>query len=141
MYTISESSGCTAILYTALSPPIHGVTSSHVIPASMDFIICGCRKPAPGLLTQASQEHDIDLSSSYMVGDKVIDIELAHGVGAKGILVLTGYGKDELKKIRDASVKDPICVARNLFDAVRWIIEDLGSEHHGNTDHKIECHR
>jgi len=88
--------------------------------------MCNCRKPASGMLTQASQEHDIDVSSSYVVGDKVIDIELAHGVGAKGILVLTGYGKDELTRINHLSLKDPAYVARNLFDAVRWIIEDLG---------------
>lgn len=102
---------------------------------------CDCRKPASGLLKQASKDHGIDLSASYMVGDKVTDMELARRVGAKGIMVLTGYGKDELQKISDASAQKPAHVARDLFYAVKWIMDDLASGHDGDTDHKIECHR
>src|SRR5580704_13087158 len=50
---------------------------------------CDCRKPGPGMLLQAQQELAIDLATSYIIGDKYIDIETAHRVGAKGILVLT----------------------------------------------------
>lgn len=102
---------------------------------------CDCRKPAPGLLEQASKDHGIDLAASYMVGDKVTDIELARKVGAKGILVLTGYGRDELQKISDVPVENPAYVALDLFDAVKWIMNDLGIECDGNPDCKIECHR
>ena len=102
---------------------------------------CDCRKPASGLLKQASKEHGIDLASSYMVGDKVTDIHLAHEVGARAILVLTGYGRDELKKINKMSVKKPEYVARNLLVAVKWIIKDLGIDHSGDSDNKIECNR
>ena len=99
---------------------------------------CDCRKPASGLLERASKEHGIDLAASYVVGDKVTDIECAHRVGAKGILVLTGFGKDELKRINNTP---PKYVASDLFDAVRWIIRDLGIEHDGDPDSKIKCHR
>ncbi len=102
---------------------------------------CDCRKPASGLLKQASKDHSIDLSSSYMVGDKVTDIECAHRAGVKGILVLTGYGEDELKKIEGTKAREPEYVADDLFDAVKWIMNNLGVEHNGDTYRKIECHR
>jgi D-glycero-D-manno-heptose 1,7-bisphosphate phosphatase len=102
---------------------------------------CNCRKPASGLLKEASKDHGIDLAASYIVGDKLIDIELAYKVGAKGILVLTGYGKDELEKINDVPEIRPAYVADTLFDAAKWIINDFGVKGDGNPDCKIECHR
>jgi len=102
---------------------------------------CDCRKPATGLLIQAAQEHSIDVSSSYLVGDKRTDIECAHRAGAKGILVLTGYGKDELRKINRAALAQPHYIAADLLDAVQWIIKDKTSEKQGDPHHKIECNR
>jgi len=58
---------------------------------------CNCRKPKTGLILQALEKYPIDLKKSYMVGDKIVDIETAYNAGIKGILVLTGYGKGELK--------------------------------------------
>lgn len=48
---------------------------------------CPCRKPAPGMLYDARDKHDIDLGKSFVIGDRMMDIELAHAVGATGILV------------------------------------------------------
>jgi D-glycero-D-manno-heptose 1,7-bisphosphate phosphatase len=62
---------------------------------------CACRKPEPGLLLRASQEMDIDLVRSYMVGDMPKDIEAAGKAGAKGILVRTGYGGDHLRQMKN----------------------------------------
>lgn len=42
---------------------------------------CDCRKPAPGMLTQAGREHNLDLSSSWMVGDKESDMQAAEAAG------------------------------------------------------------
>src|SRR5581483_3577817 len=55
---------------------------------------CNCRKPNSGMLIQAQKELRIDLEQSYVIGDKYLDVETAHNVGAKGILVLTGYGRE-----------------------------------------------
>ena len=52
---------------------------------------CNCRKPLPGLALQAESELSIDLKVSYVIGDKLSDVELAKGVGAKGIMVTTGH--------------------------------------------------
>src|SRR5215471_17140080 len=56
---------------------------------------CDCRKPNPGMLLRAGKDMQIDLNRSYVVGDKYVDIELGHRVGATSILVLTGYGPEE----------------------------------------------
>ncbi len=54
--------------------------------------VCGCRKPAPGMVEQAARDLDLDVARSYVIGDKWIDVELARSAGARGILVRTGYG-------------------------------------------------
>lgn len=81
--------------------------------------VCACRKPEAGLLIRASQEMGIDLARSYMVGDMPKDIEAAGKAGAKGILVQTGYGSDQLS----LTVR-PDYIARDIFDAVTWIMKD-----------------
>ena len=82
-------------------------------------ISCDCRKPAPGMLIRASEELDIDMSSSYVVGDMVKDIELANNVGARGILVRTGYGKN----VVSTDIK-PACIAEDILAAAEWIVRD-----------------
>ncbi len=53
-----------------------------------------CRKPAPGMLLQAAEEHQIDLSQSIMIGDALTDVEAGQAAGVKtAVLLLTGRGK------------------------------------------------
>ena len=54
---------------------------------------CRCRKPAPGLAEQAAWELNFNLAQCVVVGDKACDIELGQQVGAKTVLVRTGYGR------------------------------------------------
>jgi D-glycero-D-manno-heptose 1,7-bisphosphate phosphatase len=88
---------------------------------------CSCRKPRPGMLERAAREHGIDLASSYVVGDKYSDVRLAHEVGAKGILVLTGYGRGELEHQRESWNGVPDHVAETLLEAVEWALADAAS--------------
>ncbi len=46
-----------------------------------------CRKPAPGMVVEATREHQIDLSRSFLIGDNEIDVECAHNAGVRGIRV------------------------------------------------------
>ncbi|WP_037324921.1 D-glycero-beta-D-manno-heptose 1,7-bisphosphate 7-phosphatase [Anaerovibrio sp. RM50] len=48
-------------------------------------IECDCRKPLPGMLLKAQKEHNIDLKSSFLIGDGARDVECAEAAGAKGI--------------------------------------------------------
>lgn len=89
---------------------------------------CSCRKPKPGLIFDAAKKHDIDLSRSYMVGDKLIDIETGKNAGLKTILVLTGYGRGELKYVAPKKGVYPDFVAEDLREAAKIIIKDSGLE-------------
>ena len=94
---------------------------------------CACRKPKPGMLLKAAKDYSITLHNSYVIGDKIIDIKTAHSVGAKGILVLTGYGAEEIKSLTKNSANNspnnledrPDYVAANLYEAVEWIIKEV----------------
>ena len=82
---------------------------------------CDCRKPETGMLDEAVNDFDLDSSTSYMIGDKLIDVEMAERAGAKGILVKTGYGMKELKAIESGSKIRPVFIADNILDALKWI--------------------
>jgi D-glycero-D-manno-heptose 1,7-bisphosphate phosphatase len=88
---------------------------------------CTCRKPRPGLLHQAAQELDLDLDRSYVVGDRYNDVQLAASVGAKGILVLTGYGRGELAHFQGERLVKPHFIAADLLEAAAWILEDVAA--------------
>jgi D-glycero-D-manno-heptose 1,7-bisphosphate phosphatase len=79
---------------------------------------CSCRKPARGMIDQATREFDIDLPSSVVIGDRFCDVKLGHGVGIPGVLVLTGYGREEHAAWTDPSPPDH--VAQSLLHAVQW---------------------
>jgi histidinol-phosphate phosphatase family protein len=86
---------------------------------------CDCRKPNPGLLYRAEEKYALHLSQSFVVGDKLTDISLAHRVGAKAIMVLTGYGREELGKDDGSGITLPDFVASDLLSAVHWILKEL----------------
>jgi D-glycero-D-manno-heptose 1,7-bisphosphate phosphatase len=53
-----------------------------------------CRKPAPGMVVKATRDHHIDVSRSFLIGDKEIDVECAHNAGVRAIRVRTGIERD-----------------------------------------------
>ncbi|MBI3016372.1 MAG: HAD family hydrolase [Candidatus Tectomicrobia bacterium] len=86
---------------------------------------CLCRKPAPGLLLQAAGDLELDLSRSYMVGDRLSDVQMMQSIGGKGILVLTGHGAEEKEVLQSLDVR-PDHVAVDLREAVGWILQQCG---------------
>jgi D-glycero-D-manno-heptose 1,7-bisphosphate phosphatase len=82
------------------------------------------RKPNTGMLVAAAWEHDLDLSQSFMVGDKATDIDLAHNAGCQGILVQTGFG-DRVLKGEYQHHTQPDYIASDLPAAVDWILSQL----------------
>jgi len=77
---------------------------------------CDCRKPRPGMLLRAARELDIDLSRSWMVGDRWRDVDCGHAAGCRTIFVDRGYA-EELKQKPDFS-------ARNLAEAADIILRE-----------------
>jgi D-glycero-D-manno-heptose 1,7-bisphosphate phosphatase len=65
-----------------------------------------CRKPAPGMVIQATQEHQIDLSRSFLIGDKEIDVECAHNAGVRAVRVRTGIPRDTTGTMADWTADD-----------------------------------
>ena len=53
---------------------------------------CRCRKPQPGMIDDAVRDLGIDPTQSWVIGDKWLDVQLGHAVGAQSILVRTGWG-------------------------------------------------
>jgi len=84
---------------------------------------CPCRKPQPGLLLQAAERFDLDLTRSYAIGDALCDIAAGLAAGCCPILVLTGLGRQELVCLK-AQGYDGYRVARDLREAVEWILDN-----------------
>jgi len=75
---------------------------------------CDCRKPKPGMLLHAARELKIDLSKSWMVGDRWRDVDCGHAAGCRTIFIDRGY-VEELKRKPDFS-------ARHLAEAADIIL-------------------
>jgi len=74
---------------------------------------------------QAQERFAIDLTRSFVVGDKAADVGLASAVGARGILVRTGYGEAELAR-HDGRMPGASHVAADLMAATSWILAEAG---------------
>lgn len=85
------------------------------------------RKPNTGMLVAAAWEHDLELTQSFMVGDKATDIDLAHNAGCRGVLVQTGFG-DRILQREYQHPADPDYIAADLPGAVTWICQQLDDE-------------
>jgi len=75
-----------------------------------------CRKPAPGMILQATGEHQIDLSRSFFIGDKEIDAECGRNAGVRTIRVQTGFQRDTADSIADWVAVDLIEAAKIILD-------------------------
>jgi D-sedoheptulose 7-phosphate isomerase len=76
---------------------------------------CDCRKPLPGMLLEAARKHNIDLASSFMVGDRWRDIEAGYNAGCRTILIDYGYSERPPDRVPDLRVG-------SLREAADWII-------------------
>lgn len=83
-------------------------------------IDCNCRKPKIGMIQRALDIYDIDLEKSFIIGDKLSDMQLAKNCNSKSVLVLTGHGKKQEIDDKDLNVK----IAEDLLMASKLILED-----------------
>ncbi len=80
---------------------------------------CSCRKPAPGMILQAAEAFDIDLRNSFMIGDRITDLEAGKNGGCAGCcLVETGEGRNHLEAARRAGFFS----AASLSEAVKLLL-------------------
>jgi len=69
---------------------------------------CNCRKPEPGMIEQACKQFPVDLTRSFLLGDKLCDMQLAKNTGVKGCLLKTGHGKEEVEKVTTLLPDTPV---------------------------------
>lgn len=86
------------------------------------------RKPGIGMVEKAlAQFPEIDLKTSYIIGDKATDVDFAHNAGCKGILLKTGYGERVLSGEYQTLTNSPYWVCNDLPEAIDKIIDELGA--------------
>ncbi|HUX09204.1 MAG TPA: HAD family hydrolase [Terriglobia bacterium] len=86
---------------------------------------CRCRKPSTGMADEAAERFGLDLSASYVVGDTYRDMQMGFGIGARTVLLMTGYGRGEYEYHRDRWSRMPDLIAENLLEATEQILEEL----------------
>jgi len=79
---------------------------------------CACRKPKPGMLVRAAEELDIDLASSWMIGDNFSDLQAGWAAGTRAAMVKTGSGEGALEQESARWDKQPDLIADNVHQAV-----------------------
>lgn len=87
-------------------------------------VACDCRKPMPGMLLRAGVKHNIDLCSSWMVGDILNDIEAGNRAGCRTILINNGNETEWLQ----GDQRVPEYIAKDLVDAAEYVISSQYSE-------------
>lgn len=96
----------------------------YVAPEHPDLPSRG-RKPSPQFLFDARDQFGIDLGRSFIIGDKLIDLQCGWNAGVKrSILVRTGYGRDVEEKAGQALGSAVVC--DDLPAAIRWILRECG---------------
>jgi D-glycero-D-manno-heptose 1,7-bisphosphate phosphatase len=85
---------------------------------------CACRKPKIGMLERAASELQLDLKKSFVVGDRGGDVAMAFSAGSKSVLVRTGFGEGELAWHAAKWPHQPDFVAKDLAEAVEWILRE-----------------
>ncbi|MCP3967768.1 MAG: D-glycero-beta-D-manno-heptose 1,7-bisphosphate 7-phosphatase [Lentisphaerae bacterium] len=98
-----------------------GIDAFYFCPHHPEFDTeCECRKPNAGMLLQAAEKFDIDMNESFLVGDRISDINAARNAGcAEAYLVRTGHGTNEIEN-KDVS---GIEIVDDLLHAVRTFID------------------
>ncbi|OGO03264.1 MAG: hypothetical protein A2Y72_01025 [Chloroflexi bacterium RBG_13_53_26] len=91
-------------------------------------VSCSCRKPKPGMLLQAAKDFDLDLASSFVVGDNLTDVKAGEVSGCRTILI--GKKKCELCHLMDEDNSRPDAIVDGLLQAVHTILNWEGQ--HGN---------
>ena len=84
---------------------------------------CVCRKPAPGMFFKAAADLDIDLRSSFMIGDRIHDLHAGKNAGCAGGCLVTTGDPEIRQKHRERAVEDGFPVAGSLIEAVKILLK------------------
>jgi D-glycero-D-manno-heptose 1,7-bisphosphate phosphatase len=102
-------------IHDAMQSQLDGLIDAFYFCPHLPCDGCSCRKPSLGMLESAVKDFSIDLTNSWMIGDKKIDVETGRNAGSRTALVMTGYGRSHANQLEST----PDVLAENLLDAVR----------------------
>jgi len=85
---------------------------------------CFCRKPQPGMLELADLEMGVDFPRSFLIGDRVSDLELGKAKALQPVLVRTGQGREAEQKLGE-NREDSIVVGENIFEVAEFIVGQM----------------
>jgi D,D-heptose 1,7-bisphosphate phosphatase len=88
---------------------------------------CDCRKPEPGMLLLAAEQMNIDLSSSWMIGDILNDVEAGNRAGCKSVLINNGNETEW----EDGPMRTPDYTAKDFAEAARYILSANNKRRNG----------
>lgn len=115
------SEGDMHIVHDAIQAELEGGIDAFYFCPHLPDEGCKCRKPGLGMIEAAMEEFEIDLTNSWMVGDKKIDVETGIAARLSTIMVSTGYGIQHKVTLDDL----PNVFAEHLGDAVKQIIGSI----------------
>ena len=81
-------------------------------------VTCGCRKPEPGLILRAAEEHEVDVGRSWVLGDILNDVEAGRRAGARTVLIDNGNETEWVV----SPERTPDYTASDLVEAARIVI-------------------
>jgi len=89
---------------------------------------CRCRKPLPGMIEKAVKDLNLDITGSYMIGDRYKDMVFARNLNIKSAFVMTGYGKGEFEHQKSSWQHFPDLIGNDLLDIARKIQKEINPE-------------
>ena len=119
MYTVEDVTCLHEQVIEQLDDDRQVIDAIYFCPHHPDFgpqTSCDCRKPAPGMLLRAAADLNLDLDNSWIIGDKLSDLEAGIVLGLRTVLVRTGHGA-----LHEADVSSCMLVMDNLFEAALYI--------------------
>ena len=110
-------------IHDAIQKSLNGAIDAFYFCPHMPDAGCECRKPGLGMLHKACADFNVDLENSWMVGDKVLDVQTGVNAGIGAAMVKTGYGRSQLSDIDANSTM----IGENLLDVVAQIMSSRPS--------------
>ena len=105
-------------IHDAIQIQLEGMINAFYFCPHLPCDNCACRKPKLGMIEDAVRDFRIDLSNSWMIGDKKIDVETGKNAGMHTAMVMTGYGRAHAREL----VFKPDVLAEDLLRAVQEVL-------------------
>jgi D-glycero-D-manno-heptose 1,7-bisphosphate phosphatase len=119
IYTVDDMDA----IHNAIQTEVGGLIDAFYFCPHLPDEGCICRKPNLGMIEAAQAEFDIDMSGSWMIGDKNLDVWIAENAGIRSAMVMTGYGPNHVGELEKA----PSITSPNFGEATTSLLESAAA--------------